>query len=100
MDKRSLPIFFSSLKLGMMIETRSDTDLILHQNKFQCYTSAKYMATEISFVIPAKNEEGSIQKLHDEIVVTTSKITRNFEIIFIDDGSTDKTFETMKKINK
>ncbi len=52
----------------------------------------------ISFVIPAKNEEGSLEILHKELVTVIKKIVRKYEIIFIDDGSTDKTFEIAKKI--
>lgn len=55
---------------------------------------------ELSFVIPAKNEEKSVTFLYQEIKEVVGKITKNFEIIFIDDGSTDKTYQILKKINK
>lgn len=55
--------------------------------------------THLSFVIPAKNEEASIEPLYKEIVGVVNKITKNFEIIFIDDGSTDSTFEKTRKIH-
>src|SRR5258706_8129670 len=58
------------------------------------------MATKISFVIPAKNEEDSIRKLYDEIIASTKKITKDIEFIFIDDGSTDGTFKVMSGISK
>ncbi len=53
---------------------------------------------DLSFVIPAKNEENSVDQLYAEIVSTTKKIKKNYEIIFIDDGSTDNTFEKLKKL--
>lgn len=54
----------------------------------------------ISFVIPAKNEENSVEVLYQEIVIAVTKLKKSFEVIFIDDGSTDKTYEVLKKLHK
>lgn len=51
---------------------------------------------DISFVIPVKDEEKSIKQLIEEIVKNTTPHTKNFEIIFVDDGSTDKTAQKVK----
>ena len=51
---------------------------------------------DISFVIPVKDEEKSIKQLIEEIVKYTTPHTKNFEIIFVDDGSTDKTAQKVK----
>lgn len=53
---------------------------------------------DISFVIPAYNEEDSIPVLYKEIVSEMKRIKRSYEIIFIDDGSRDKTFEVCKNL--
>lgn len=55
---------------------------------------------KISFVIPAKNEEKTIDKIFQRISVVMDKIKTSYEIIFVDDGSTDNTFDEMKKLNK
>lgn len=53
----------------------------------------------ISFIIPAKDEEKSINKLSKEIVSVTTKLNKTFEIIFVDDGSKDNTFKICQKLH-
>lgn len=53
---------------------------------------------DISFVIPAKNESESLTQLVREIGSVMRSIKKSYEIIFVDDGSTDKTFEKIKSI--
>ncbi len=55
---------------------------------------------KISFVIPAKNEEESVEKLYQEILTSIKRVSRTFEIIFIDDGSTDNTLGILKKLHR
>lgn len=52
-------------------------------------------AALISFVVPAYNEADSVSLLADEIAVVLNGMDQAFEIIFIDDGSTDKTPEAL-----
>ncbi len=51
---------------------------------------------DISFVIPLKNEAESIETLYKGIVENTLPLDLSFEIIFIDDGSTDDSFNIIK----
>lgn len=53
---------------------------------------------KLSFVVPAKDEEKSVRPLYEEIVAECKKIKTSFEIIFVDDGSTDSTFENLLKL--
>lgn len=53
---------------------------------------------KISFVIPIYNEAGSLEKLYESIRVQTEAITNDFEIVLIDDGSSDTSFEIMQKL--
>lgn len=55
--------------------------------------------SKISFVIPAKNEEESLPILYKEILESMNEVNRPFEIIFIDDGSTDSTFKIAKDLH-
>lgn len=55
---------------------------------------------DISVVSPVYNEEGNIEELYNELISALSKTGKTFEIIFVDDGSTDSTFEILKKIRE
>ena len=45
----------------------------------------------LSVVVPLYNEEGNVEILHKKIHEALQKIGKSFEIIFVDDGSRDKT---------
>jgi dolichol-phosphate mannosyltransferase len=46
---------------------------------------------EISVVAPAHNEEGNVVALADEVSAAFSPLGVSFELVYVDDGSTDKT---------
>lgn len=46
----------------------------------------------ISIVIPAYNEDGNLRKLHTKLMEILPSMDVTWEIIFVDDGSTDKTW--------
>lgn len=54
----------------------------------------------LSIVIPAKDEEESIVILYKELIDVLKKIRKSYEIIFVDDGSLDRTYQEIKKIIK
>ena len=51
----------------------------------------------ISIVIPLLNEEGNLQLLHQKLTGTLAEIGQPYEIIFINDGSTDNSAGLMDK---
>jgi polyisoprenyl-phosphate glycosyltransferase len=51
---------------------------------------------EISVVIPCFNEEANAGPICSAVVEQLEKVTASFEIIFIDNGSTDKTVEIVR----
>jgi glycosyltransferase involved in cell wall biosynthesis len=53
----------------------------------------------ISVVVPLYNEEGNVRELHQKIVEACQALGKSFEIIFIDDGSTDKTNEICRTLS-
>ena len=55
---------------------------------------------KLSIIIPCYNEEENINLFYEEIKKVTKKIKMNIEIIFVNDGSKDKTLENIKKLTK
>lgn len=53
----------------------------------------------LSIVVPLYNEEGNVRELHRRIVEAAQKLGRSFEIIFVDDGSRDKTVEIARGLS-
>lgn len=54
--------------------------------------------SSLSIVVPVYNEEGNVAELHREILDVCKKNKYEFEIIFVDDGSSDKTVEICKSL--
>ena len=50
---------------------------------------------KISIVVPVFNEEGILAELYEHLASVTSKRTEEFEIIFVNDGSSDGTIDIL-----
>lgn len=53
-------------------------------------------ARSLSVVIPALNEQGNIQGSLDSVMVAAEKHFEDYEIIVVNDGSTDRTLEIVE----
>lgn len=53
-----------------------------------------------SMVIPVFNEEDNLEPLINEIQPVLDKLGKKYEVIFIDDKSTDGSFEVLKKLKQ
>ena len=52
----------------------------------------------LSVVIPLYNEEENIQLLHERLRKALDPLAQEYEILFVDDGSTDRTLSLLEKI--
>lgn len=55
---------------------------------------------QVSVVIPVYNEEESAELLCRKLHESLSTLNRNYEIILVDDGSTDRTWEVLTRMSK
>ncbi|WP_421829557.1 glycosyltransferase family 2 protein [Larkinella sp.] len=53
---------------------------------------------QLSIVIPLYNEEESLPELHDWIVRVMTEQGYTYEILFVDDGSTDRSWEVITRL--
>jgi len=49
----------------------------------------------LSILIPVYNEEGNLSLLYEKLVAALKKVGRPYEVIFVDDGSSDGTMEIL-----
>lgn len=52
-----------------------------------------------SLVIPIYNEQGNITPLHEELVGVLKEMEKSYEIIYVNDGSTDESFDELRKLS-
>jgi dolichol-phosphate mannosyltransferase len=57
------------------------------------------MKTDISIIVPVKDEEKNISVLAGEINAAMEKINLSWECVWVDDGSTDYTLREIKSLN-
>ena len=55
---------------------------------------------EISVVIPLRDEEDNVVPLHGELTDVLDQIGVSYEVILVDDGSADRTFERLAEIQR
>jgi len=57
-------------------------------------------SVDISIVLPILNEEKNLEELHSRLTETLGKLGLEYEIIAVDDGSTDDSFEVLKRLHQ
>jgi glycosyltransferase involved in cell wall biosynthesis len=59
---------------------------------------ASAVGPDVSIVVPVFNERGNVEALVDDVVRALDPIGRDYEIVVVDDGSTDGTPELLREI--
>jgi glycosyltransferase involved in cell wall biosynthesis len=55
---------------------------------------------DITVVVPLYNEAESLRELHGQIRSTLGRIGMRYEILFVDDGSTDRSFQALRDLKR
>lgn len=54
----------------------------------------------LSIVVPVYNEEESLPHFYEELVKVLKSLKKDYEIIFVDDGSRDRSFSMLKELGE
>jgi glycosyltransferase involved in cell wall biosynthesis len=54
----------------------------------------------LSVIIPVYNEEENVTPLTTELMEVLNNLNKSFEVIFVDDGSTDRSLAILKELQK
>ena len=55
---------------------------------------------QISFVLPVYNEQGNLIELHSRIAAAMDSRSERYEMLFVDDGSTDGSFDVLRELHE
>lgn len=69
-----------------------------NNNSLQLFEAQEKPAISLSFIVPAMNEEKTLATLFEGIKEQANKASREWEVIFIDDGSRDSTWKVMSQL--
>ncbi len=56
--------------------------------------------TQLSVIVPSYNEEENVSRIYHRLSRVLNSIDLKYEIIFVDDGSTDNTFTKLKELHQ
>ena len=56
--------------------------------------------TAVSVILPVFNEADNLEPLAEDIVAALEETGRSYEVIFVDDGSTDQSLDVLKTLQR
>jgi glycosyltransferase involved in cell wall biosynthesis len=80
-----------------MTQTEEKTSTVVEHEASQPASSSQEVA--ISVVVPVRDEEQNVRPLYEKLSAQLNALGQSYEMIFVDDGSTDKTFTELKALH-
>lgn len=60
--------------------------------------ASRQVAADVSIIVPAHNEQDSLVHLHQQIIDAMEPLEVRWQVVYVDDGSTDQTFQILSAI--
>src|SRR5207248_107340 len=86
-----------SVEYTSMPQTEEMTSTVIEPEKSLSLATPQEVA--VSVVVPVMNEEQNIRPLYEKLSAQLDALGQSYEVIFVDDGSTDKTFAELKVLH-
>jgi glycosyltransferase involved in cell wall biosynthesis len=71
-----------------------------HQPRHPQQGGQQQQWVDLSVLIPLYNEESSLKELHQQLRSTLGRMNVRYEILFIDDGSSDRSFQVLRDLKR
>ena len=75
-------------------------NLVLLRDTCLDQESEPLLSPDLSIVVPAYVEEGNLRKLYEELILVLNSVGMTWELIFVDDGSTDNTWKEITELHQ
>ncbi len=74
--------------------------MLAGSGQLECYNQPVFLPKmkKISVIVPLYNEKDSLPFLYEELVSAVTGYSRDYELIFVDDGSTDGSFQLLREL--
>lgn len=82
----------------MTLRQKKSSEVPLHHSV--CSEQAVDPEALVSFIIPLRDEEGTLEEICKKIIEVMRNMGRRFEIIFIDDGSRDNSYSVLEELHR
>src|SRR5579859_7395278 len=81
------------------IESTSTTPTISSTKPDQSLSSSSPQQIALSIVVPVMNEQQNVALLYEKLSAQLDTLGKQYEVIFVDDGSVDGTFDELEKLH-
>src|SRR5205823_9087663 len=78
------------------VEPGGGSEVSVRQGRTVMSGEARTLAADISVVVPIFNEEENVGLLHQRLTEALAALGRPYGIVYVDDGSTDASFERLR----